>query len=217
MCSLTHDYSFCPSPFFLTGDGRMRLIHPESGSDTALVIRESDSRLLESKLWFGHLHSVLFTFHFSIQAICHLYSSLTLSIILFSLCFSFLCINNMHNIKLYRFSKRKLHILQENFHFLNSLHYFFLWLSVAEMCLYIWWYQRRNGTGADFLILISSGLRLPDYKIRFRSRFLSFHKIHRRRRSFLTLSYENKQVLDDYYALPTQVRIHRVCSGSVDS
>lgn len=119
MCSLTHDYSFCPSPFFLTGDGRMRLIHPESGSDTALVIRESDSRLLESKLWFGHLHSVLFTFHFSIQAICHLYSSLTLSIILFSFCFSFLCINNMHNIKLYRFSKRKLHMLAGQFLFLE--------------------------------------------------------------------------------------------------
>ncbi|PVD23187.1 hypothetical protein C0Q70_16450 [Pomacea canaliculata] len=89
------------------GDGRMRLIHPESGSDTALVIRESDSRLLER-------------------------------------------------------------------------------------------------------------LRLPDYKIRFRSRFLSFHKIHRRRRSFLTLSYENKQVLDDYYALPTQKMLSQVYSWNFD-
>ncbi|XP_046566808.1 high affinity cAMP-specific 3',5'-cyclic phosphodiesterase 7A-like isoform X1 [Haliotis rubra] len=47
-------------------------------------------------------------------------------------------------------------------------------------------------------------LTLPEYKMRFRSRFLSLHKVHRRRRPVLKVVGHNKVLLDSHYGNQAQ-------------
>ncbi|XP_070195159.1 high affinity 3',5'-cyclic-AMP phosphodiesterase 7A-like isoform X2 [Littorina saxatilis] len=48
-------------------------------------------------------------------------------------------------------------------------------------------------------------LNLPECRMRFRSRFLSLHRVHRRRRPNMRLSKENKNSVDEYYYWPAQL------------
>ncbi|KAL8625632.1 hypothetical protein ACOMHN_043907 [Nucella lapillus] len=50
-------------------------------------------------------------------------------------------------------------------------------------------------------------LSTPECKIHFRSRFLSMHRVHRRRKPRTKLTRENRQAVDDYYHLPAEARL----------
>ncbi|XP_076440995.1 uncharacterized protein LOC143280247 [Babylonia areolata] len=52
----------------------------------------------------------------------------------------------------------------------------------------------------------------PDHKLRFRSRFLSMHRVHRRRKPRTKLTRENRTSVDDNYFVPSEVLLSTVGS-----